>query len=170
MGVIIILSLEDGISPDTQTIDIKSLIVEITKEYGSKFADKGLFLDIQKSVGNLTFLHDPRLVKEALLNLFDNIFFYSDKGIVRVKLLKTKNGIELIISNPILEESITSKKDFLENTVNQFKRGTQSNKVNPGGTGLGVSIAKRIIERRGGEFNLRVNNNRFIVSLTFMKK
>ncbi|MGL5085051.1 MAG: ATP-binding protein, partial [Clostridium sp.] len=52
-----------------------------------------------------------------------------------------------------------------EELIERFKRGDSSR--NTEGSGLGLNIAKGLVEGQGGKFNINIENNIFSVSIIF---
>lgn len=91
---------------------------------------------------------DPERIKQAITILFDNAVKYTDKnGQIDISLNKLKRHVAFSIKN---SGKGISKQD-LPKIFDRFYRVDPSRTQETGSYGLGLSIAKTIIERLGGE-------------------
>ncbi len=98
---------------------------------------------------------DQNLIKMAILNLITNALDEIDnKGYVNVQLSESNDKLYLQISNPC-------KMDL--DVINKIEEIGFSMKKNS--SGLGVPIAKKIIEKHQGNFSINYINNEFQVSV-----
>lgn len=87
---------------------------------------------------------DANRLRQLLMVLLDNALRYSPRGgRVRVGTLRTPDGVSIAVA----DEGIGIPADELPRIFERFVRG--SNAI-PGGTGLGLPVAKAIAEAHGG--------------------
>lgn len=115
--------------------------------------DKGLQLisDIQSSVpGKL--IGDPFRLKQVISNLIGNAikFTYEGKIILSVDLVKKKEGY-LSLLFAIEDTGIGIPKEKLKDIFTSFSQADGSTTRKFGGTGLGITISKQLVELMGGE-------------------
>lgn len=91
---------------------------------------------------------DPERIKQVITILFDNAVKYTDKeGWIEISLIKSKRHAAFSIKN---SGKGIAKQD-LPKIFDRFYRVDSARTQETGSYGLGLSIAKTIIERLGGE-------------------
>ncbi|STX28553.1 sensor histidine kinase [Legionella beliardensis] len=110
----------------------------------------------------LVYIGSVNLLKRALNNIITNAIYYG--GLAKISLKHTKKKIEIWISDqgPGLPAS------KLEKIFLPFYRAEQSRSRSTGGTGLGLTIAKEIIETHKGSIsmeNLKEGGLRAVICL-----
>jgi len=97
---------------------------------------------------------DKESIKKVFIILLDNAIKYTNKnGKIDVKLCQDKNKIKLKVKNT--GEGI--KKEDLEKVFERFYRVDTSRARETGGYGLGLSIAKSIVESHNGKIYAESN-------------
>lgn len=105
---------------------------------------------------------DGRLTWRVLSNLLNNAVKYATPGTrVYVEIAKAEDKVQLSIKNISKEEMRLSAEDLLE----RFVRGDASR--NREGSGLGLNIAKTLMEVQHGLLQLTLDGDLFKVTLTF---
>ncbi len=95
---------------------------------------------------------DKDRLTQLLVILLDNAFKYtSPRGTVTVHLCHNATRAHVRIE----DTGIGIAADALPHVFERFYRADQSRARDPGGTGLGLPIAKWIVEQHGGEIDLR---------------
>ncbi|CAI2609595.1 sensor histidine kinase [Apilactobacillus apinorum] len=98
---------------------------------------------------------DPDLIKQLMVILIDNAMKYTPQGgTVAVRINRTHNALKLMVSdtgNGILDED---KQLIFE----RFYRTDKSRNSKTGGNGLGLSIAKWIVDQHHGRITVRDNH------------
>lgn len=90
---------------------------------------------------------DKEKISQVVINLVDNAIKYTDKGKIEVSL--EKKGKKLIFC--VKDSGIGIGKDNLPSLFRKFSREAGVFTVNREGTGLGLYVAKKIIEQHKGE-------------------
>lgn len=91
---------------------------------------------------------DPDKIKQVIMILFDNAIKYTDEqGQIEISLSKSKRHVVFSIKN----SGKGIAKEDLPKVFDRFYRADLSRAQETGGYGLGLSIAKTIIERLGGD-------------------
>ncbi|MEJ7658342.1 MAG: ATP-binding protein [Hymenobacter sp.] len=91
-------------------------------------------------LGELTF--DPLRIRQVLINFIDNAIKYTEHGTVTVSLSKEEGDVVLRCTTP---ES-GSRKGELDRMFTKFYRAENARQMVTSGSGLGLFVAKRIIE------------------------
>jgi signal transduction histidine kinase/CheY-like chemotaxis protein len=110
-----------------------------------------LIADIQNSVPN-KLIGDPFRLKQVISNLIGNAikFTYEGKILVTVDLIKQQNGYLSILFS-IEDTGIGIPKEKLKDIFASFSQADGSTTRKYGGTGLGITISKQLVELMGGE-------------------
>ena len=137
-------------------IDILSLITQGLGELDDKIKMSNLEFKINNPKEKLYMNADGKLLWRAIENLMSNIFKYSLSGSrVYIDIMEVDENICLNIKNISAYELNISSDELME----RFKRGDESRSSE--GSGLGLSIAKSLIELQGGSFNIEIDGDLF---------
>lgn len=105
-------------------------------------------VDVQLDTPSLAFLGDERLMDIALGNILDNAAKFSDKGsVITIAAWPQYSRKKLVID--IKDEGVGIPQDETERVFDKFYRVSKTDQKN-NGTGLGLWIARRIVEAHGG--------------------
>ena len=136
-----------------ERIDIKDYLTDYFEELSFDLRKQNVDLNFQFTPNGIYHvLADREKFKRVLANIINNSLKYMDKDKkeLKITLHSTDENVEISISDNgpgIPDESIP----FI---FNQFYRAEQSRNKLTGGSGLGLSIAKMIIEEHNGEIKL----------------
>lgn len=97
------------------------------------------------NLDNITCRVDPDHFKQVIINIIDNSIKYSKSPIIDITLEK-KDRIKLIVA----DYGCGIEQKDLENVFDPYYKVDQSRNSHTEGWGLGLSIAKEIIEKHGG--------------------
>lgn len=128
------------------TVDVKEIIRAIYEELKDYFAEKQLEFRFAPPEDDRKIMGDPRYLREALLNIIDNAQKYTPSGFVEAAIENGENTVIIKIHDSGMG---ISERDQAR-IFNKFIRGERAEELIPNGTGLGLYIAKQIIEGHKG--------------------
>jgi len=150
--------------------DFESLVNETIKEISAFAKNNNTEVIYEKSLKALPKINlDRQRIKQVMQNLIDDAIKYSHRGHqgkVEVKLKKISDkAVELTIA----DNGIGIPKEEQAKIFEKFFRASNVSKFDPGsGTGLGLFIAKSIVEQHGGKIRFESKENKgttFFISL-----
>lgn len=90
---------------------------------------------------------DAGKIHEVIYNLVDNAVKYTESGHIEISVRKTK----YVITVSIQDTGIGLEKDEIDNLFQRFARSKRGRTVHVGGTGIGLYVAKFIVEAHHGK-------------------
>ena len=118
----------------------------------TKGVELGIFLDPsapQSVVG------DPTRFRQILTNLMDNALKFTHEGSVEVRVGPEPRGDgQTLIRVEIRDTGIGMKPEVVDRLFTSFFQGENSTTRKYGGTGLGLTICKRLVELMGGSIGV----------------
>jgi signal transduction histidine kinase len=127
--------------------NLSELVDEISRELKLEADKKKLKLEVIKSKEKLEVFADRDKVADVVLNLIDNAIKYTEKGTVKASIILNKGKARVEVKDSGVGISPEEAKELF----NKFVRGKKIAQINTSGTGLGLFIAKKIIELHGGK-------------------
>ncbi|MFA7252687.1 MAG: HAMP domain-containing sensor histidine kinase [Candidatus Paceibacterota bacterium] len=91
---------------------------------------------------------DKTKLKHVFMNLIDNANKYTESGFVKVTL--ERHGQHKVLFS-VEDSGIGFSKEVLATLFQKFSRAPEANKVNSTGTGLGLYVARKMIEAHHGQ-------------------
>ncbi|HOV25051.1 MAG TPA: ATP-binding protein [Pseudobacteroides sp.] len=130
---------------EKRSIDIVGLIKDTVGQMAIKA--KKFDIEIETDLSHLEpMMADPIRVKQAVVNILDNAIKYSQKGKITVKMYDNAGNVRLDIE----DKGCGIPKDLLDKIFEPFYRVDKARSREIGGNGLGLSIAKEIVEKHNG--------------------
>lgn len=142
--------------------DAGVLISQMSGEYEQRLLDAGLELVCMAPQKEIAIMADGRRIWRVFDNLMSNARKYALSGTRVYVSLEECGGNAVFCFKNISREPLTLAADEL---TERFVRGDRSR--NTEGNGLGLSIAKSLVELQGGGFDITVDGDLFKVTLTF---
>ena len=138
------------------------LLTQVTGEYEERLAEKELVLHVAKPEEEIRILADGRHLWRVFDNLMNNICKYAQENSrVYLNMEQREDRVEIIFRNMSKYELNVSPQELLE----RFVRGDASRHME--GSGLGLSIAKSLVELQNGEMEILTDGDLFKVILRF---
>lgn len=140
--------------------NVIELIEEVAEIYALKASDKNI--DIVTHVDaniNLSRLGDPGRLKQIILNLISNALKFTEDGEIVISLNKVVSSEETVLIS-VRDTGIGIPKDKLEAIFASFTQADTSTTRKYGGTGLGLTISKRLVEMMHGKIWVESEENK----------
>lgn len=145
--ILYVSRLEEGkISLQPRKFDLVKSISETLAEFSYQAKEKNLHLSFNEKEP-IFVRADPKKTKEILANFIDNALKYSFKGEVKIALTKIGNFIE----TAVIDNGVGIAKENTKNLFSKFYRIVTPETKNIVGTGLGLWIAKNLVEKQKGK-------------------
>lgn len=148
-----------------EKLDLGELLRQSAGEYAEKFAAAGIAPVLLVPEGETYVTADGRLLWRVLDNLLGNAVKYAQSG-TRLYLELVQNETETVLTlKNISREPLNIPAEEL---MERFVRGDGSRHTD--GSGLGLSIAKSLMELMGGKLVLALDGDLFKAALVFSRK
>ena len=138
--------MESGVSPMVlSTLEARDLLAAAADQIEGMATSLGVRVEIGTAEGRV--LADEDRIIQTLMNLVGNAMKFSERG-SRVCLDARPNGAEVLFR--VTDEGRGIPADKLDSIFDRFEQVDSSDSRQKGGTGLGLTISRGIIERQGG--------------------
>ncbi|MFC6440879.1 MHYT domain-containing protein [Bowmanella sp. JS7-9] len=119
--------------------------------------NKGLLLNTEIS-GNLApyYLGAPERIRQVLTNLIGNAIKFTEQGSVAIRVIPCSDGVQFDIE----DTGIGMTQAQLSKIFEPFTQADASMSRRFGGTGLGTTISKQLVELMGGRIDVRSELNK----------
>ena len=132
---------------DLVDFDATALVQEIITELKPTIDKTGLSMNLESSSYICMAHGDTGKIKQVINNIIDNSVKYTKKGGVTISLSADKEFITIKIS----DTGIGIAADDIPKLFTKFTRAKDAFRTNVIGTGLGLYIAKQMVEAQGGK-------------------
>lgn len=151
-----------ALNVDLQPTDVNVLFSQIEGEYQERLAACQLTLVTQPPAPGTVIRADSRLLSRVMDNLVSNICKYALPS-TRVYVVSTlsREAVTISFKNVSRDELNISPDELME----RFVRGDASRHTE--GSGLGLSIARSLVQLQGGRFDLAIDADLFRADITF---
>jgi histidine kinase len=131
----------------TNVLDVSNLFEMVRQRLELQFEEKGVALDITPPQETLQIVGDEDRTMQVLINLVGNALHYTPKGgEVRVTVRRIAGEVEFSVR----DTGIGIAQEDLANVFRRFFRVDKSRARASGGSGVGLTIAKKFVEVQGG--------------------
>lgn len=135
--------------------DVAQLIQDVATLFETKAAQKGLKLVTELPQTQIHVQGDPTRILQIVSNLVSNAIKFSDSGFICIRLrCKGQSMRNLEIS--VQDQGIGIQASHLPSLFREFVQvDAKQNNNERGGSGLGLSISRRLARRMGGDLYLK---------------
>ncbi len=135
---------------EKEEADIVAIAKDAVESLKEKAENNGVRLEFESSDEEIKVLLDPKRIRQVLVNLIDNGIKFSKKDaedkFVKVRVEKKEDSVLISVE----DNGIGIPKDKFDKIFDKFYRVDQSLTYEISGTGLGLTVAKEIVELHGG--------------------
>lgn len=146
-----------------EIVNLKNYIKSIAYNYERKALEKNIVIKYQ--LENIEALIDKEKFAQVIINILSNAIKYNNgNNEIYIKVFKKNNSINISIK----DSGIGIPKSEYKNIFERFYRLDKSRGANEKGAGVGLTIAKSIVNAHGGEIEVYSEINKgseFIISL-----
>ena len=137
---------------DTSPFLLRPFLGNTLRSLAGKAAERGLELTqmVEPDVPD-ALEGDPSRLRQILLNLLTNAIKFSQDGEVRVDVgVESRDGSALLLRFSVSDQGVGIPENKLEMIFDSFTQADVSTSKVYGGTGLGLTISRRLAELMGG--------------------
>jgi signal transduction histidine kinase len=128
--------------------NLELLIADVIKELAPTARKKKIKLNLQATKKAPLVMVDSGKLYHALANLIDNAIKYTNEGEVRVAVRATGRNVEIAVA----DTGHGMSRQQIQKIKNVMERGLEEIRFDKGGgSGLGIHIARKIVEGHGGK-------------------
>ncbi len=136
---------------DFESAKVEDVIENVVGEFKEAAHDKKIDLMWERPQTSLPeAMLDKEKFHQVIMNLVDNALRYTQVGFIKIMAEpdSIKSG-HILIS--VRDSGVGMTPEEIDQTFRRFSRGEGGSRVNTGGLGLGLYLAKRIVNDHGGE-------------------
>ncbi len=150
--------IESGkIELEKNEINLRKFLKKLLDTVDYKAKEKGidLILELDKELPKLI-VGDSLRLNQILLNLISNSIKFTDNGYVKLKVSLDEEFSDVFkIRFEVIDTGIGIPKNKLKKIFDSFAQANNEISQKFGGTGLGLTITKKLIEIMGGEIKVK---------------
>jgi PAS domain S-box-containing protein len=134
------------------TTDLRELVTDVTTLMGVRIEERGLTLDSRiESPLPRQVVSDPLRLRQVLMNLLGNALKFTEAGRVTLTVTAAAQGPDTaLVRFTVADTGIGMSPEALAKLFKPFAQADASTTRRFGGTGLGLTICRRLIEMLGG--------------------
>ena len=152
-----ISKLEAGkVALEQVEFDLEQVLDDVVSVIAEKAAGKGLKLGVElASELPLQLVGDPLRLEQVLINLADNAVKFTARGEIGISVsLQERQAGQVLLHFAVRDTGIGLSLEQRERLFQNFQQADNSITRKYGGSGLGLSISKRLAELMGGQIGV----------------
>lgn len=154
-----------------ESFDLLPLVKDVAAALAIQAKRKGLSLIVDvEFASDITLNGDPFRLRQILYNLLGNAVKFTSKGSVRFNVRTSDQGNFTLCTFEVKDTGIGIRQEDINRIFNQFEQANTSITKQYGGTGLGLTIAKSLIDAQQGSLKVSSEPGQgsvFTVSIPF---
>ncbi len=146
--------------------NLSDMVASVVEELTGPAKKKGLKLEFERVPDLPKIKMDEDKLRQVVMNLTDNAIKYTKEGVVKVLVKKVvkdktptpsfpgeeaqKGGKQTFVHFCVIDNGMGIKPEDKVNLFKKFSRGTGTSLIHTEGTGLGLYVAKQMVESHNG--------------------
>ncbi|WP_270563980.1 sensor histidine kinase [Clostridium beijerinckii] len=164
LGIAFLMEDIHKLSANLQTIDMVEFIQQIIAEMKRMPHQEKISFEFNSSENNIFFNGDKNLLKRVFINLYSNSIIHNKNEIhIKTSIKSEIEGLTICI----LDNGKGIAENDLKHLFDRYYRGTAT-ESNSNATGLGLAIAKQIMELHGGTIDVTSKIDKYIKFSLFL--
>ncbi len=140
-----------GISLEQDYVDVDEIFERVSERHAQLAQEKRVAIVIEPHADDIRMIGDPMRLEQAVQNLAANALRHTPPGgAVRLGASRTDGRIVLTVT----DNGAGISPEHVPHVFDRFYKADRS-RLHAGGSGLGLSIVKAIVERHGGTVGVR---------------
>jgi signal transduction histidine kinase len=132
---------------ELKQVKLDELAEKVLGLFSAQAAERNIRLHLEAESDLPEVMVDPQRLQQVIGNLIDNSLRYTPEGgSIDLTLRRQENNVEL----SVVDDGPGIPEDELPHIFDRFWRGEKSRARSTGGAGLGLSIARQLVEAQGG--------------------
>ncbi len=153
-SILDISKLEIGkIELNKKKFNLFHLLTHLKSIFETSCKEKNIFFKIKNINKNIEIYADPIRFKQIFYNLIDNAIKFTDKGGIKVNTIERDRNWEFQIK----DSGIGIKKEDYDAVFREFARIENDTREEIPGSGIGLSLTKRLVKLHGGKIWFKSN-------------
>jgi PAS domain S-box-containing protein len=158
-SVLDLAQLESGtIHPERTPFNLTEVATSVVNTFRTAAEEKNLDFDYAAPAQPVYAAFDHRVLTRVLSNVLDNAVKFTDTGGIRVAVERENGEAQVIVS----DTGVGIADEFLPYVFDEFSQESTGLERTHQGTGLGLSVSKRLLELMGG--HIRVESRKDVGS------
>lgn len=136
--------------------NFKEVMMSLTNLYYTQCQDKGIHFEVRSNVSQEVLIGDSLRLNQILLNLLSNALKFTPKGgrITVDVTEKSKRDDKIFYQFKIADTGCGMDEKMVQRLFKPFEQESATTAQQHGGSGLGLSIAKNLVDMMGGAINV----------------
>lgn len=139
------------VAPHAEPVDLCKLVLDVVGGLDVAAAAKSLRVEARLPPEAVMVRADPGQVRRVVLQLVSNALKFTDHGGVVVSVESRGTGVVVTVE----DTGVGISPEHLEVIFQHFRQADQGSSRRFGGAGLGLSIARSLVEMQGGQMGVR---------------
>jgi signal transduction histidine kinase len=135
---------------EKSVFNLKDLVKEVIIELKPNVERAGLSFDLNLPIENIKLNADRGKIKQCIGNIIDNAIKYTPHGSIHISMIEKEQKAKISVK----DTGVGIDPSEIGKLFSKFSRAKDASKTNVSGTGLGLYIAKKMVEAHGGDIKV----------------